>query len=219
MSETESIGISFLNAMAYCPRRFYYEFVQADMLVNEFVLEGQLLHGRADEAGQTTDADGTVSYRRIYLYSERLGLSGFADVVEENAGRLAPVEYKHGRQGRWINDHIQLCAQALCLEERQLEGSSPIEYGYIFYWGSRRKQQIDLGPELRAKTLALLAEARRVAVLPSPPPPLEGKLTARCRDCSLEPLCLPEEVRLLNNKLRSEHSTKGGIDLANFIPE
>lgn len=192
----ESIGLSYLNALEYCPRRFYYEFVQGDMLRNEFVLEGTLLHERVDQPGRATGAEGETELRHVYLYSERLKLSGFADLIEQADGQFVPVEYKHGRQGRWLNDHVQLCAQALCLEE-QMPGLPPILAGYIFYWGSRRRVRVEFTPELRARTLALIEKAFGLAVETLPPPPLEGKLAARCADCSLEPLCLPAEVKLL----------------------
>src|SRR6266568_9356305 len=113
----DTIPLSMLNALEYCPRRFYYEFVQGDMLENEFVLEGTLLHERADEPGMHTTQDGDLQINHLYLHSEELRLTGFADVVQEQDGLLIPVEYKHGRAGKWLNDHIQLCAQALCLEE------------------------------------------------------------------------------------------------------
>jgi CRISPR-associated exonuclease Cas4 len=111
------------------------------------------------------------------------------------------VEYKHGQQGTWLNDHIQLCAQALCLEERQ-PGKPLISYGYIYYVGSRRQVQVTFTQQLRARTRAAITEALRVAALESPPSPLEGKMAARCPNCSLLPLCLPEEVRLLQVKKR-----------------
>ena len=114
----ESIPLSYLNAIEYCPRRFYYEFVEGEMLVNEFVLEGTLLHQKADQPGQHTTEEGEIKINHLYLYSEVLRLSGFADIVEEQEGVMIPVEYKHGKEGKWLNDHIQLCAQALCLEER-----------------------------------------------------------------------------------------------------
>jgi CRISPR-associated exonuclease Cas4 len=87
---------------------------------------------------------------RLYLYSEALRLSGFADVVEERAGVLVPVEYKHGLQGQWLNDQVQLCAQALCLEERRL-GKPLMAYGYIFYVGSRRRVKVTFTQQLRAR--------------------------------------------------------------------
>jgi len=195
----ESLPISSLNALEYCPRRFYYQFVQSDMLINEFVLEGTLVHQRANQPGRQTTAEGEMQTTRVYLYSEELRLSGFADVVEEQGGMLIPVEYKHGKQGAWLNDHIQLCAQALCLEEMQPD-KSPISYGYIFYVGSRRRVRVDFGAELRAKTQAAIAHAFQVATLEKPPLPLDGKLVARCPNCSLIPLCLPDEVKLLRSR-------------------
>ena len=190
------IPISSLNALEYCPRSFYYQVVQGEMLVNEFVLEGQLAHQRVHQAGTHTTAEGEIETTQLYLYSEALHLSGFADVIEERAGVLIPVEYKHGHQGNWLNEHIQLCAQALCLEERQ-PGKPPIASGYIYYIASRRRVQVPFTPQLRARTKAAIVLAFQVAARETPPPPLSGELAARCPPCSLLPLCLPEEVRLL----------------------
>jgi CRISPR-associated exonuclease Cas4 len=198
-SHAEMIPISSLNALEYCPRKFYYQFVQGEMLVNEFVLEGMLDHERVHQEGTHTMAEGEMQITRLYLYSEALRLTGFADVIEERAGVLVPVEYKHGQQGQWLNDHIQLCAQALCLEERQ-PGKPLIAYGYIYYVGSRRRVQVHFTQQLRARTKAAIAQALQVAALETPPPPLSGALVARCPNCSLLPLCLPEEVRLLRSK-------------------
>ncbi len=112
---------------------------------------------------------------------------------------LVPVEYKRGHQGNWLNEHIQLCAQALCLEERQ-PGKPLIACGYIYYIASRRRVQVPFTPQLRASTKAAITRAFQVAALETPPPPLSGKLAARCPPCSLLPLCLPEEVLLLRSK-------------------
>ncbi len=196
----DTIPISALNTLEYCPRRFYYQFVQSDMVINEFVLEGTLLHRRVNQAGTQTIGQDIMQTTRLYLYSEELRLSGFTDVIEEQGGLLIPVEYKHGQQGEWLNDAIQLCAQALCLEER-LPGKAPIPYGYIFYAGSR----------LRGKTRAAIELAFQVAALEKPPLPLEPPLTARCPNCSLVSLCLPDEVKLLRS--RKEKA------LANTLPD
>jgi CRISPR-associated exonuclease Cas4 len=213
-SDVGLLPISSLNALEYCPRKFYYQFVQGEMLVNEFVLEGTLEHQRVHQAGTHTTIEGEMQTTRLYLYSETLHLTGFADVIEERAGAFVPVEYKHGHQGEWLNDHIQLCAQALCLEERMAvrpekgrmatgrpQGSPlHIPYGYIYYVSSRRRVQVKFTTELRQKTRATIARALKVAVLKTPPPPLSGRMAARCPNCSLLPLCLPEEVRLLQSK-------------------
>src|SRR5579875_12778 len=204
MSELPREGIlpiSSLNALEYCPRKFYYQFVQGEMLVNDLVLEGQLAHRRVHQAGQETTGEAEITTRRLYLSSETLHLTGFADLVEEHAGMLVPIEYKHGQQGDWPGDQIQLCAQALCLEER-LPGKPPIPYGYIYYIGSRRRVRVPFTPQLCARTREAIAEALRVAARTSVPPPLSGSLVARCPRCSLLSLCMPEEVRLVQAQQR-----------------
>lgn len=192
-SVPEFLQLSALNALEYCSRRFYYEFVQGEMLENEFVLAGTLLHERADEPGLHRTQEGERQINRLYLQSERYHLSGFADIVQEEQGWFIPVEYKHGKEGRWLNDHVQLCAQAFCLEERQPD-KPPVPYGYIFYFGSRKRVQVPFTEELRAKTRAIIDLGMKLASSEVAPLPLEGRIAARCRDCSLRMLCLPEEV-------------------------
>ncbi len=192
----ELIPISSLNALEYCPRSFYYQVVQGESQVNELVLEGQLAHQRVHQAGTRTTQTGEIETTRLYLYSETLHLTGFADVVEEHAGVFLPVEYKHGPQGNWLNEQVQLCAQALCLEER-LPHKPSIAYGYIYYVASRRRVQVPFTPQLRARTRAAITRAFQVAACATPPPPLSGELTVRCPSCSLLHVCLPEEVRQL----------------------
>jgi CRISPR-associated exonuclease Cas4 len=187
----EHIPLAMLNALAYCPRRFGYEFIRAEMLVNEHVVEGILRHQGVDLGG-TVWLSEAVQERRVYVWSERLRIAGFCDLVELRGGARSPVEYKKGRLGRWRSDHVQLCAQALCLEER---GGPPIERGYIFSFAARRREEVQFTAELRAETEAVVAEAHRLAAAGALPPPVDNP--AKCRDCSLEPLCLPDELRRL----------------------
>ena len=196
ISRIDTIPISSLNALEYCPRCFYYQVVQGETLVNEFVLEGQLAHQRVHQEGTRVTAEGVIETTRLYLSSETLHLSGFADVIEERAGVVIPVEYKHGHQGNWLNEHIQLCAQALCLEER-LPGKPSIAYGHIYYVASRQRVKVPFTPQLRARTKAAIVQAFQIAARETPPSPLTGKLAARCPPCSLLPICLPEEVKFL----------------------
>jgi CRISPR-associated exonuclease Cas4 len=204
-SDVGILPISSLNAIEYCPRKFYYQFVQGEMLVNDLLLEGTLAHERVHQAGSRKTGMEEFETTRLYLYSEVLHVSGFADVIEERRGLLVPVEYKHGQVGEWINDHVQLCAQALCLEERLAErqASSPyIPYGYIFYIGSRRRVKVHFTEQLRARTRETIALALKVATFKAPPPPLSGKMVERCPDCTLFPLCMPDEVRMLQSRKR-----------------
>jgi CRISPR-associated exonuclease Cas4 len=203
----EPLSLSYLNALEYCPRRFYYECVLGEFLENYHTLEGTLRHERSD-SGQTTTAHGLITMRRVRVWSKRLHVSGFADVVEERANQYTPVEYKKGTMGEWLNDHVQLCAQALCLEEML---NCTIPQGYIFYFGSARREEVLFSQELRQRTEETIRLAFTLIEqdeLP-PPLPLSGKTTRRsplptlhpkCRDCSLEPLCLPREVLLMRTQ-------------------
>jgi CRISPR-associated exonuclease Cas4 len=193
-NQLDYLPLSYLNQLEYCERRFWLMFVQGEMAINAAVLEGTQQHESAHTAG--TNQDGAVVVRRrLYIWSDRLRVAGFADVVEEREGGLFPIEYKRGRMGRWLNDHIQLCAQALCLEERT---SRPIDQGEIFYWGSRRRVRVELSTELRDKTKATVARAFELLAAGRLPKPLTQR--AKCRDCSLEPICLPREVEILERK-------------------
>jgi CRISPR-associated exonuclease Cas4 len=196
----EYIPLAMLNALAYCPRRFGYEFIHAEMLLNAHVVEGILRHQGVDLGG-TVWLSEAVQERRVYVWSDRLRIAGFCDLVELRDGARYPVEYKKGRLGRWRSDHVQLCAQAICLEERGgppgTEGTarSAIERGYIFSFAARRREEVLFTPELRAEVEAVAGEAHRLAAAGLLPPPLDNP--AKCRDCSLEPLCMPHELRRL----------------------
>ncbi len=202
--EDTTLSLSHLNALEYCPRRFYYECVLSEFIDNAHTIEGTMRHETSD-SGRTTTEDGITIRRRVWIGSKRLKLSGFADVVEESEERLTPIEYKKGKMGEWLNDHVQLCAQALCLEEML---HCTIPHGYIFYVGSARREEVPFTEALRAHTEATVRVAFTLLEQGKLPPPLSGKYTKRntlptmhpkCKDCSLEPLCLPREVLFLEN--------------------
>lgn len=183
--------ISYLNAFQYCTRRFWIECVDAEMETNAYVLEGELLHEHVHDAGTEQDGDEVVM-RRAYIWSDRLRIAGFADLIAERDGVLYPVEYKRGRLGKWVNDDVQLCAQALCLEERT---GRPVPRGALYYHGSRRRQELTFDDALRSTTEATIAAMWGLLEAGKRPRPIDHP--AKCRDCSLEPICLPREVLLL----------------------
>ena len=195
-TQPDYIPLSMINALAYCPRRFGYEFIQAEMLLNEHVVEGTLRHQGVDLGGKEWLGEA-IQQRRVYVWSERLKLAGLCDLIEERAGQIYPVEYKKGKPGRWASDHAQLCAQALCLEERL---QRTIAEGAIFYFATRRREVVAFTPELRAEVERLAAEAQRLVAAGTLPPPIDNR--AKCRDCSLQPLCLPDELRMLRDEGR-----------------
>lgn len=193
MTELEDLlPISMLNQLEYCERRFYLMYVLGEMEENAHVLEGQRRHAQVHTTQQERASEKLI-FRQVYVWSDELGIAGFIDLVEEQQGILTPVEYKKGRMGKWLNDHIQLCAQAICLAER---GHSLPAKGYIFYFGSRRREEVVITPELLERTRFSIRRAREIAVGRAAPAILENE--NKCRDCSLEPVCLPREMRCLN---------------------
>lgn len=204
LEKPDYIPISYLNACAYCPRRFYYEFVLGEMVINEHVLEGQQLHERVDQPGSSTR--GTKEQlRRLSLCAPTLGVIGYCDLVEvELEGeetdlttlarehKVYPVEYKKGKMGKWLSDHTQLCIQALALEEVLGLPAESIQHGYLYYIGSARRERVQIDSELRARSRSILENAQHIALQTSPPAPITN--WRKCRDCSLEPICLPREV-------------------------
>jgi len=194
MELPDYLPISMLNQLEYCERRFWLMFVHGEMAINAPVLEGIQQHERVHSDGIERDGETTI-HRRVYLWSDRLRLAGFADLVEERAGELTPVEYKRGRKEHRLNDCIQLCAQGLCLEER---AGRQIARGEIFYWRSRRRTTVEFTPELRALTEAAVARAFELLEAGQMPPPLDRR--TKCHDCSLEEICLPREVLFLSQE-------------------
>jgi len=184
------VFLSALNQYDYCPRRCYYIFVENVFVENEHTVEGSLLHSRAD-SGETSTRDGTLQWRSVYLYAHRLGISGKADVIEEKDGEIYPVEHKKGRRGEWINDALQLCAQALCLEEMT---GKQVEKGYLYYAATGRRQEVEFTLELRQQTLATIAAVRQLIESGDRPP---NPYTPRCKGCSLSDICLPKETARL----------------------
>lgn len=186
----DNLPLSFINQYAYCPRRFWYMHVEGEMIENAHVARGVANHERVHTEGYETTASGVIVRRSVQVYSHTLGVSGICDIVEEAAdGTLTPIEYKQGQRGRWSNDHAQLCAQALCLEE--MTGHS-VSRGIIFYFGDRRREEVIFTPELRALTMGLIQAMQRVVTIGKIPPHTEQR--ARCNGCSLYDVCLPKET-------------------------
>lgn len=116
------ISISSLNHYEYCPTRCYWIYVAGEFRDNEYTVEGGIVHENVHKTMKTTRGE-LAQPRRVDVYSRKHGIRGVADLIEEKAGEVYPVEYKRGRRGDWKNDQLQLCAQALCLEESLTEES------------------------------------------------------------------------------------------------
>ncbi len=193
MNNQHYLPLAYLNAWEYCPRRFYLEYQLGENSDNEHIILGRHLHRNINEEGTYIEGD-TIIYRQQWVWCDRLLINGIIDAVEQTDEQLIPLEYKKGRMNNHINDHFQLCGAALCLEERT---GKNISHGEIFYHANRRRERVEFTTELRQTTEKAI-EAARIALTKSMPSPIDN--SKKCRDCSLQGICLPKEIK----KLRSE---------------
>jgi CRISPR-associated exonuclease Cas4 len=184
-ADTSSIvvPISALEHQSYCPRQCALIHVERVFEENEWTARGHVAHRAVDRL--VTPRGGRV-IRGLTVWSDRHGLIGRADVVEfDDGGAAYSVEYKSARAGRWGHAEIQLCAQALCLEE--MLGLS-IEEGAVYHAASRRRDRVPIDADLRRRTVALVEEVRLLLSEGYVPPAVDDR---RCPRCSLRNRCLP----------------------------
>lgn len=185
--ERDFIALSALQHYLFCPRQCALIHVEQLWAEDAATMEGKLLHEAVD-AGAAERRSHVRIARGVALRSHALGVAGRADVVEFHGDRPFPVEYKRGRPKSHRADEVQLCAQALCLEEML---ATEVPAGALFYGEKRRRMPVPFVPELRALTQRIAAEARAMILSQRTPPPL---LTPACRRCSLEQLCQPARL-------------------------
>ncbi|MDP2182610.1 MAG: CRISPR-associated protein Cas4 [Actinomycetota bacterium] len=187
-AEEDLVLISAIEHYSYCPRQFALIHIEQTFRENAQTLSGDRIHERVDSAHTSLHNGVRVEYAAP-LWSERFGLVGKADAIEFlGDGTVWPVEYKRGARRAKLHDDLQLCAQALCLEEML---SVPIAQGSIFYHASRRWREVNFDDNLRRATATVVDEIRvlqRSGV--TPPPVADG----RCTSCSLEEACSPELI-------------------------
>jgi len=199
--EDDLLPISGLQHLHFCERQWGLIHIEQQWEENRLTAEGRILHARVHESG-TESRPGVVLARGLHIRSLRLGLTGQADAVEflsETGGpaegvRLPgregwwlpyPVEYKRGRPKADACDEVQLCAQALCLEE--MFGTA-IESGSLFYGVSRRRTEVRFDAGLRKRTEGLAARMHALYAARVTPSAAYAK---KCERCSLYNRCLP----------------------------
>jgi len=211
--ERELLPLSLLNDYVYCPRRAALKAIEGWRDANEHTVQGDIVHEHTNLPGYQSEISNlkseTILWRALPVWSERLGLSGKCDAVEaefhsrgdlqsdiSNLKSLQPVEFKLGKCRQWENDDVQLCAQALCLEEMF---GIQIRYGAIYHAKSRRRRTVEFTPELRAQTEDAIANLHALlrdseisnlrSEIPRLPPAI---LRPACEECSLFSICLPD---------------------------
>jgi CRISPR-associated exonuclease Cas4 len=154
---------------------------------NLYTLRGRDVHEHVDEIS-SHELAGVRYERALPIWSERLNLVGKADLVEFHGDIPYPVEYKSGRHKEHDNDFIQLCAQALCLEEMF---GLQVEKGALFWHGSRERKEVVFTDAMRKQVEAVAASVHALLAGRLMPSPVNDK---RCRDCSLNVSCMPQVV-------------------------
>lgn len=187
--EDSLLPLSALQHLAFCERQWGLIHLEQAWSENRLTAEGRVLHERVHEA-ESESRGGLRIARGLRLRSLRLGLAGIADVVEfhrSDEGWIPfPVEYKRGAPKSDRCDAIQLCAQAMCLEEML---QVTVYRGALFYGMPRRRQEVAIDAALRAETETLAVRMHALYSKGTTPAPLPRPA---CRNCSLVGLCLPK---------------------------
>ena len=182
----EPIPISALQHMVYCARQCALIHNERQWAENRFTAEGRVLHEGVDAGGQER-RPGIATGRSVPLRSERLALTGVADAVElRDDGSAYPVEYKRGGRKAHRADEVQLCAQAMCLEEML---DTEVPEGALYYGRTRRRQVVSFDAELRSLTEHMAERAH--ALLRSGRTPAPTYEARKCTACSLQDICQP----------------------------
>jgi CRISPR-associated exonuclease Cas4/CRISPR-associated protein Cas1 len=201
-AEEMLVPARMVNEWVYCPRLAYLEWVEGEWADSGDTEEGRRVHAKVDAGKPALPPPDAVepdsppfTTRAVELASERLGLVAKFDLLEGEDGAVIPVDYKKGKRphveaGAYEPERVQLCAQALILEDNGYR----VAEGFLWFAGSRERVRVEFDESLRARTLEAANGLRLAAAARRVPPPLEN--SKKCIRCSLLPICLPDEVNL-----------------------
>jgi CRISPR-associated exonuclease Cas4 len=194
----ELLPLSGIQHFCFCRRQWALIFVERQWQENLLTVEGKLMHERADNPFFSEVRKGVIISRALPVASYRLGFYGVCDIVEfapspdgvqlrgrEGLYLPAPIEYKRGHEKHDHSDEVQVCAQALCLEEMLVVH---ISKGFLYYGETRRRVEVELTEELRAFVAELAVEMHAYYERGYTP---RVKPSKACKSCSLEEVCLP----------------------------
>ena len=207
--EDDYLQLSGLQHFAFCRRQWALIHIENQWAEDLRTTEGELMHRRAHDAALRERRGGVITMRGVSVSSPSLGVSGKCDVLEFHADpkgiplpetdgtwRPYPVEYKHGRPKENPADRLQLCAQAMCLEEMLC---CEVPEGALYYGEPRRRELVSFDDELRQTVRESLAEMHELCRRGYTP---KVKPSKSCNACSLKDLCLP---RLLKNRSAADY--------------
>ena len=201
-AEEDFLQLSGLQHFRFCRRQWALVHIENQWHENYFTVDGSLMHENAHDGEKRESRGDLLILRGLPVFSRTLGISGQCDVVEfrrdpggvslrerDGLWKPFPVEYKRGKPKAHSADELQLCAQAMCLEEMLC---CDIPQGALFYGEPRRRTAVDFTPELRKDVRDCLAEMHQLYERGYTPKVKSGSM---CRACSLKELCLPSLTR------------------------
>lgn len=215
--EEDYLMLSGLQHFAFCRRQWALIHIEQQWAENERTADGRIMHSKAHDGSFRERRGNIIITRSMQISSAELGISGECDVVEfhksangiqisglDGTYQVIPVEYKRGKPKESDCDTLQLCAQALCLEEMLC---CEIPQAYLYYGETHRRQAIDLDQALRLHTKSIIAEMHDLFSRQHTP---KVKRTKSCNACSLKDICLPalEKKRSAANYI--SEALKGG---------
>jgi CRISPR-associated exonuclease Cas4/CRISPR-associated protein Cas1 len=194
--ETPLVPVRMINEWVYCPRLAYLMWVDGEWADTADTEDGRSVHARTDRpAGKLPEPEDERPFRTrsVNLSSERLGIVARLDVIEGGDGHVVPVDLKRGKRphvdkGAYEPERVQVCAQALILED----AGYTVPEGALWFAASRERVRVVLDDDLRETTLRAISELRLAAAARRRPPPLDA--SPKCPRCALASICLPDEV-------------------------
>lgn len=200
--EDEFLQLSGLQHFKFCRRRWALIHIENQWAENYRTIDGAIMHQNAHDTEFRESRGDRIITRGVSVYSSRLGVSGQCDVLEYHRGNVGiplsgkeglwqpyPVEYKRGSPREDTGDTLQLCGQAMCLEEMLC---CDIPEGALFYGETRRRERVQFTPELRGQVRELLDEMHQLYRRGYTP---KVKPTKSCNACSMKELCLPRLMK------------------------
>lgn len=199
MKEEDYLILSGIQHFAFCRRQWALIHIEQQWSDNYWTVAGQLMHEKAHNDELIEKRGNRIIARGLRVSSATLGMTGQCDIVEFHEDKegikiwgydgnweIVPIEYKRGEPKQGIEDEVQLCAQAICLEEMFITN---IEYGYLYYGENRHRVQVDLTEKLRESTRINAQEMHSLFDRGYTP---KVRKSNKCRSCSLKDKCIPK---------------------------
>lgn len=216
--EDDFLMLSGIQHFVFCPRQWALIHIEQQWKENYFTVDGSILHENAHDQSFTEKRNDILITRGMPVFSRILGINGTCDVVEFHRDKSGitlynyeglflpvPIEYKRGKPKEHDADALQLCAQAICLEEMLV---CRIEKGYLYYGETKRRQEILFDNELRNKAVEICGKMHEYYEKQFTP---KVKTSKACNSCSLVEICLPQLNRITSVKAYIEQSFREDI--------